>query len=102
MASHTVTVWLSPGAFGLPGPPMQAVRFDVTAESELAACDVAFAVCNSYPSEMFCDHSYSDVVDEYRSRKHRSLSVGDYVQVGHRWHRCDHIGWESCPPPEGI
>lgn len=99
MSAYTTTVWLSPAAFGLPGEPMQAIRFDVEAPTPEHACEVAFAVCNSYPEEMFCDPAYHEVVAEYRSRKHRSLSVGDFVQVNHAWFVCATAGFKPAGPP---
>jgi hypothetical protein len=46
-----------------------------------AACEVVFAVTNSYPGERFCEPTYADVVAEYRAAGLRSLSVGDVLII---------------------
>ena len=53
----------------------------VSASGVAAACEVVFAVANSYPGELFCDASYAEVVAEYRAAGLRSLSVGDVLIV---------------------
>lgn len=101
MTTFKVTPYLNPGAFGLPaGPVMETVSFDVEAPDALGACEVAFAVCNSYaPDEVFCDARYIDTVRAYRDRKHRSLSVDDYVKVDEDWFQCLSFGFGPCDEP---
>lgn len=69
-----------------------------------AAAEVAFAVCNSYPTELHCPTAYRDDVILYRAAGHRSLSVGDVVKVGRltgvhdeRWYGCASMGWLPLP-----
>ena len=54
----------------------------VSATGVEAACEVVFAVTNSYPGELFCEPTYADVVAEYRAAGLRSLSVGDVLIIG--------------------
>jgi hypothetical protein len=54
----------------------------VSATGVQAACEVVFAVTNSYPGELFCESTYADVVAEYRAAGLRSLSVGDVLIIG--------------------
>ncbi len=53
----------------------------VSATGVEAACEVVFAVTNSYPGERFCEPTYADVVAEYRAAGLRSLSVGDVLII---------------------
>jgi hypothetical protein len=46
-----------------------------------AACEVVFAVTNSYAGELFCEPTYADVVAAYRAAGLRSLSVGDVLII---------------------
>lgn len=98
-----VTVYLDPAAFGLPGPAMKAADFEVEAGSVDEALDIAWAVCNSAPGELFCPARYADVVSEYREARHRSLSVGDLVRVrgdsADFTFRCDEFGWSPADSP---
>jgi hypothetical protein len=65
-----------------PGDALDRVfELTVAADSPEAACEVVFAVCNSAPGELFCDHRYAGVVAEYRAARLRSLSVGDVLIV---------------------
>lgn len=99
-------MYLCPAAFGLPGPAMTAAEFDVDAASAGEALEVAWAVCNSYPGELFCDVRYAAVVSSYREARHRSLSVGDLVRVRAEGtdltFRCAPFGWSpaEAPTPE--
>jgi hypothetical protein len=54
----------------------------VSATGVEAACEVVFAITNSYPGELFCEPTYADVVAEYRAAGLRSLSVGDVLIIG--------------------
>lgn len=75
--------------------------FEAEAADHRAAAEVAFAVCNSYPSTWVADYAvegggyydisteelngqaigYRDAVRAYRAAGNRSLSVGDIVTV---------------------
>jgi hypothetical protein len=57
--------------------------FDLTvaAATPEAACEVTFAVGNSYPDELHCDPCYAWEVAEWRAAELRSLSVGDVLVV---------------------
>lgn len=73
-----------PGRFWAyqPGDALDRVfELAVAADSPEAACDVVFAVCNSAPGELFCDHRYVEAVTEYRAARLRSLSVGDVLII---------------------
>lgn len=98
-----VTVYLAPAAFGLPGTAMKAADFEVDAGSVDEALDIAWAVCNSAPGELFCPARYADVVSAYRKARHRNLSVGDLVRVrgdgGDFTFRCDNFGWSPAEAP---
>jgi hypothetical protein len=54
----------------------------VSASGVEAACEVVFAITNSYPCELFCEPTYADVVAKYRAAGLRSLSVGDVLIIG--------------------
>jgi hypothetical protein len=66
----------------LPGQALGRV-FDltVTASSPQGACEVAFAVGNSYPEELHCDPCYAGEVADWRDGELPSLSVGDVLVV---------------------
>jgi hypothetical protein len=51
------------------------------ANSHEAAAEVAWAICNSYPSEMHCSPKYLDDVARYRRGGNRSLSTGDLLMI---------------------
>lgn len=98
MTTH-VTVNLDPAAFGLVGP---AVPFEFShdfAGADNAILNTVWAICNSSPEEMFCHQEYRPIVEQYRERKHRSLSVGDTVTLDNgertRTYRVTTIGFEA-------
>jgi hypothetical protein len=64
-------------AAGLYGNGEDGFTVEVKADSHLAAAEVAFAICNSYPEEAFCSGEYLYAVRLYRKEGNRSLSVGD-------------------------
>lgn len=76
----------------------KAFHFCVEAVSRLAAAEVAFAVCNSYPDEMHAPARCSDAVGRYRDAGHRSLSVGDIVEVTPVGGASDFDGRYGCAP----
>lgn len=88
-----VKVFLSPAAFGLPGDAMEAITLSIEADDPFDACEIAFAICNSYPNEMHCGSEHLPSVRVYRTRKHRSMMAGDYVTVDGRRFNCDRVGW---------
>jgi len=87
------------------GDAVQAVfAFDapqeVAAAGAEAACEFAFAVCNSYPQEAFgVAREHLELVAAYRKRRNRSLSVGDVVVVGEVAYCCDRFGWQRLERP---
>lgn len=101
MNTH-VTVHLDPAAFGLSGP---SVDFEFSTDfgdmTDDAIVEVVFAICNSYPEELHCDPKYRVHVEQYRDRRHRSLSVGDTVTLANhndtrtRTYRCATFGFEA-------
>jgi hypothetical protein len=93
-----------------PGDALDRVfELTVTANSPEAACEIVFAVCNSAPGELFCDHRYAEVVSEYRAARLRSLSVGDVLIVrraegdgdGGRAFACAAVGFDALPTLPG-
>lgn len=86
-----VTVTLDPAAFGLPSHPdvpgptfdfdFAEVTIDDPRTEDPLLLELVWAICNSYPQEMFCPPGYADVVADYRGRQLRSLSVGDFVAL---------------------
>lgn len=101
MNTH-VTVNLDPAALGLTGP---AVTFEFSAEFHGADDDevileAVWAICNP-SAERFAAPQYRPIIEQYRERKHRSLSVGDTVTLGNhndtsvRTYRALAIGWEE-------
>jgi hypothetical protein len=59
----------------------RTIGFCVDADGPHGAAEAAWAVCNSYPEEMFCGSRYAPVVDRYRADRNRSMAVGDVVAV---------------------
>lgn len=93
----------------------EAVTIQMEADSPQAACETAFAVCNSYPEEMHCGVEWALAVALYRAGHHRSLSVGDVCIVTEAFddptilHRnteswvCESLGFERIPNvPEAL
>jgi hypothetical protein len=75
-----VTPYLNPAALRLPaGPAVQATTFDLDTASTDEALNATWAICNSYPDEMFCAAEHQPIVEEYRSARHRSLCMGDFI-----------------------
>jgi hypothetical protein len=73
---------------------VKAIEFDVDAVSPAGACEVAYAVTNSYPAELHCERKYLDVVRTYREIGHfRSVTVGDIFVVNDEWFFCAHFGF---------
>jgi hypothetical protein len=88
---------------------LEAYTLLVQADSHREAADVAFAVCNSSPTELHCGPGYRDDVILYRAAGNRSLSVGDAVRVAQlsssreAWLGCAPVGWLALSlagPPE--
>jgi hypothetical protein len=77
----------------------KALSFEAEAINAEDACEVAFAVCNSYPDELHCPNVFIDAVERYRNDKNRSLSVGDIVRIydGLTWvlYSCERAGWKQ-------
>lgn len=65
----------------LDGPAVKCEPFDVDEPSVFEAIELTWAICNSYPDEMFCMAEYRPIVEQYRAACHRSLSNGDYVML---------------------
>lgn len=79
-----VTVFLHPRAVSmglLDGPAVKCEPFDLATPAIDEAIGLAWAICNSYPDEMFCDAEYRPIVEQYRAACHRSLSNGDYLML---------------------
>lgn len=74
----------APGApFGRPNAdgsgPTYEFDLDHDDLSDADVCEIVFAICNSYPEELFCGQRYAGIVTAYRDQRLRSLSVGDTV-----------------------
>jgi hypothetical protein len=77
-----------------------AVKVD--ADTHERAAEVAYALCNSYPEEMFCAAEHAGQVAAYRANRLRSLSVGDVVVVdGHAFAYVP-LGCKPVGPPEWV
>ena len=50
----------------------------------LAAAEVVYSICNSYPDELHCDARFASEVEAYREVSLRSLSCGDAVAIDGR------------------
>lgn len=61
----------------------------------LEACELAYALCNSYPGELHVAAEYSREVELYRRFKNRSLSVGDVVSVDGVEYSVDDCGFSQ-------
>jgi hypothetical protein len=57
-------------------------------------CDVVYAICNSYPDEMFCAAEFHPQVEAYRAGRNRSLSVGDLIRIGEATWAVGRFGFE--------
>jgi hypothetical protein len=108
---HRVTVLLNQGeVYAHPGDGyeplsgyVRAIDFDVEAISAVAACEVAYGVTNSYPTELHCDSRYIDVVRTYREVGHfRSVTVGDMFVVDEVRFVCSHFGFAKSPWMNGL
>lgn len=105
-----VTVTLDPSAFGLiASPEAEAPRFTfelADSGDDLALCEVAFAIANSHPSELFCLAEHAPIVTAYRALRHRSLSVGDTVAIARggiaRRYRVATCGFEPYGEPDAT
>ncbi len=82
---------------------VKAIEFDVEAVSAAAACEVAYGVTNSSPSELHCEAKYLDVVRTYREVGHfRSVTVGDMFVVDEEQFLCSHFGFAKSPWMNGF
>ena len=64
-----------------------------------ADLELAFALCNSTPGEIFAPvtERHVRIVEFYRSHGARSLSVGDLVTVDGQTFACASFDWEPVP-----
>ncbi len=71
-----------------------AIEFVVNASSCEAACEVAYAITNSYPTELHCEAKYLDIVTTYREIGHfRSVAVDDAFEVDGKRFICARFGF---------
>ena len=71
-----------------------AIEFSVDAASRRAACEVAYAITNSYPTALHCESEYLDIVRTYREIGHfRSVSVDDVFVVDGERFVCARFGF---------
>ena len=111
LPSHRVAVLLNQGeVYAHPGEGyeplsgyVKAIEFDVEAVSAAAACEVAYGVTNSTPSELHCEDRYLDVVRTYREVAHfRSVTVGDMFVVDDEHFVCSRFGFAKSPWMNGM
>jgi hypothetical protein len=106
-ADHNVTVLLNQSLIGArPGDGYEplsgyvvAIEFTVEATSPQAACEVAYAITNSYPNELHCEARYYDAVCTYREIGHfRSVTVDDILEVDGERFICARFGFAQGAP----
>ena len=77
---------------------VKAIEFSLDADSSMAACEIAYAVANSYPMDLHCESKYLDVVRTYREVGHfRSATVGDIFEVDEERFVCARFGFSKLP-----
>jgi len=77
---------------------VKAIEFSLDADSSMAACEIAYAVANSYPMDLHCESKYLDVVRTYREVGHfRSATVGDIFEVDQERFVCARFGFSKLP-----
>jgi hypothetical protein len=75
---------------------VKAIEFSVDASSPMAACEIAYAVANSYPMELHCEPKYLDVVRTYREvGQFRSFTAGDIFLVDGEPFVCARFGFSE-------
>jgi hypothetical protein len=104
--TYHVTVLLNQGeVFAHPGDGyeplsghVKAIEFSIDAISSMAACEIAYAVANSYPMDLQCEPKYLDIVWTYREVGHfRSATVGDIFEVDEERFVCARFGFSKLP-----
>lgn len=105
-AAHHVAVLLSQErVYAHPGEGYEplsghitAIEFLVQATSPEAACEIAYGVTNSEPTDLHCDAAYLDVVSSYREiGGFRSATVGDIFVVDGESFVCARFGFNRIP-----
>jgi hypothetical protein len=77
---------------------VKAIEFTIKTTSPEAACEIAYAVTNSYPDDLHCPATYSDVVRTYRSLGgFRSVTVDDILEVDGERFICARFGFARVP-----
>ena len=104
--TYHVTVLLNQGeVFAHPGDGyeplsghVKAIEFSIDAVSSMAACEIAYAVANSHPTDLHCEPKYLDIVRTYREVGHfRSATVGDILEVDEERFVCARFGFSKLP-----
>jgi hypothetical protein len=73
---------------------VKAIEFSVDALSPGAACEIAYAITNSYPDDLHCETKYLEVVKTYRQiGNFRSVSVDDIFEVDGERFICARFGF---------
>jgi hypothetical protein len=73
---------------------VKAIEFTVEATGPEAACEIAYAITNSYPTELHCEARYFDIVLTYRHVGHfRSVSVDDVLEIEGQRFVCARFGF---------
>ena len=73
---------------------VRAIEFTVDASSREAACEVAYAITNSFPTQLHCEAKYLDIVTTYREIGHfRSVSVEVIFEVDGERFVCARFGF---------
>jgi hypothetical protein len=77
---------------------VKAIEFSIDAVSSTAACEIAYAVANSYPMDLHCEPKYLDIVRTYREVGHfRSAAFGDIFEVDEERFVCARFGFSKLP-----
>jgi hypothetical protein len=73
---------------------IKAIEFFVPATCPEAACEIAYCVTNSDPTDLHCDAAYLDVVRSYREiGGFRFVTVDDIFVVDGKSFVCAHFGF---------
>jgi hypothetical protein len=77
---------------------VKAIEFIVQTTSPEAACEIAYAVTNSYPNELHCPAVYLDVVRTYRDiGGFRSVTIDDVFEIDGERFICARFGFARVP-----
>jgi hypothetical protein len=77
---------------------VKAIEFTVETTSSEAACEIAYAITHSCPTELHCPIAYLDVVMTYSDLGgFRSMTVGDLLEIDGEQFLCTRFGFSRVP-----